>query len=51
MTDVESVSAGGWHTMILKKDNTLWGTGNNDYGQLGDSTTIERYVPVQTLFY
>ena len=34
MTDVASVSAGWWHTAILKKDGSLWMCGSNIYGQL-----------------
>ncbi len=47
MTEVASVSAGSNHTMILKKDDTLWGTGFNFVGQLGDDTTTNRLNPIQ----
>ncbi len=47
MTDVDKVSAGGDHTMILKKNGDLWAVGLNDHGQLGDGTTTERWTPVQ----
>ncbi|AEC03050.1 fimbrillin family protein [Parasphaerochaeta coccoides] len=47
MTDVKAVSAGYYHTLILKNDETLWATGQNTYGQLGDSTTTTRTTPVQ----
>jgi alpha-tubulin suppressor-like RCC1 family protein len=33
--NVKSVSCGVSHTLILKNDNTLWGSGNNDEGELG----------------
>ncbi|AEC01563.1 fimbrillin family protein [Parasphaerochaeta coccoides] len=46
-SDVEAVSAGSYHTMILKKDGTLWATGRNYDGQLGDGTTTSRTTPVQ----
>jgi len=46
---VISVAAEGYHTMILKTDGTLWATGNNYYGQLGDGTTVNRYTPVQIM--
>jgi len=40
----------GWHhTMILKADGTLWATGMNEYGQLGDGTTTDRSTPVQAV--
>ncbi|AEC02951.1 fimbrillin family protein [Parasphaerochaeta coccoides] len=44
---VKSVSAGGYHTMILKTDGTLWATGNNEYGQLGVGDTTNRSTPEQ----
>ncbi|AEC02592.1 fimbrillin family protein [Parasphaerochaeta coccoides] len=47
MTDVAAVAAGENHTMILKKDGTLWATGYNGEGQLGDGTTTDRSTPVQ----
>ncbi|AEC03000.1 fimbrillin family protein [Parasphaerochaeta coccoides] len=50
-SDVKDVSAGYGHTMILKKDGTLWATGDNEYGQLGDgSTNINSNTPVPVIF-
>ncbi|AEC02213.1 fimbrillin family protein [Parasphaerochaeta coccoides] len=49
MTDVAAVSAGWFHTMILKKDGTLWATGSNSSGQLGDGTTTTRTTPKQVM--
>ena len=43
----QSVSAGSSHTTFVKTDGTLWVTGLNDYGQLGDGTTTSRVAPVQ----
>ena len=31
-----------WHSLILKNDGTLWGTGQNAYGQLGLGDTTDR---------
>jgi len=47
--NVKQVSAGLWHTMILKTDGTLWACGNNQYGQLGDGTTEDRAIPVKMM--
>lgn len=40
----------GLHTNFIKKDGSLWGSGNNSKGQLGDGTTTDQYSPVQALF-
>lgn len=40
-------SAGNFHTLFVKPDGTLWGTGANNYGQLGDGSTTARLSPVQ----
>lgn len=44
---VTMVAGGTDHTLDLKQDGTVWAWGNNDYGQLGDGTTLDRYTPVQ----
>ena len=33
--NIKSICCGDSHTIILKNDGTLWGCGNNNYGQLG----------------
>ena len=43
--------AGGWvHTMVVKQDGSLWATGANYFGQLGDGTTTDKksFVKVMT---
>jgi len=42
-----SSAAGNSHSLILKNDGTVWGWGNNLYGQVGDGTLAQRGVPVQ----
>jgi alpha-tubulin suppressor-like RCC1 family protein len=37
---VTMVAAGGDHTLALKQDGTVWSWGNNNYGKLGDGTTV-----------
>ncbi len=39
MKNVVDIAAGANHTMVLKKDGTVWETGYNSKGQLGDGTT------------
>jgi alpha-tubulin suppressor-like RCC1 family protein len=48
-TDWKSVACGGGHTVAIKTNGTLWTWGDNEYGQLGDSTTVNRMSPVQTI--
>ncbi len=47
ITDAIGVAAGGGHTLMLRKDGTVWAWGNNRFGQLGDGTNEDRYSPVQ----
>ena len=42
-----AVSGGGWHSLALKGDGTVWAWGRNDWGQLGDGTDSNRLTPVQ----
>lgn len=47
VTDVHTASG---HTLMLRDDGTLWATGNNGKGELGDGTTTLRLsvVPVSS---
>lgn len=42
-----TIAAGSDHTVQVRADGTLWAWGNNNAGQLGDGTTINRALPVQ----
>jgi alpha-tubulin suppressor-like RCC1 family protein len=54
-TPLQIGSASNWgmvattqlHALALKTDGTLWASGWNDQGQLGDGTTINRYTHVK----
>jgi hypothetical protein len=37
------------HSMAVKKDGSLWAWGINDYGQIGDGTWLDRYLPVKIM--
>jgi alpha-tubulin suppressor-like RCC1 family protein len=41
------VAAGKDFTITLRSDGTLWASGSNDFGQLGDGTVLQRNSPVQ----
>ncbi len=56
LTDIIGITAGGnsiasenGHTIALKSDGTVWAWGFNEYGQLGDGTTIRSTTPVQVI--
>ena len=40
--DIKSVYCGGYYTIILKNDGTLWSCGHNNYGELGLGDTTNR---------
>ena len=37
-SNVTAIAAGGYHSLFLKSDGSLWAMGDNQYGQLGDGT-------------
>jgi alpha-tubulin suppressor-like RCC1 family protein len=42
---VKAVAASGYHTVVIKQDNSLWVWGLNGNGELGDGTTTDRLTP------
>jgi len=48
-TNWKQVAGGGYHTAAIKTDGTLWTWGQNNYGQLGDNTSVFKSSPVQTI--
>ena len=49
-SDWQSISAGIFHTVAMKKDGSIRGWGYNVNGQLGDGTTTNRNTPVPVIF-
>jgi len=43
-TDWVQVACGDYYSMAIKSDGTLWGTGNNDQGQLGLGDNTDRNI-------
>jgi len=41
------ISAGSSHTAAITMSNELWVWGNNNSGQLGDGTSMRRYLPIR----
>ena len=42
-----NLAAGHFHSLALKKDGTVWTWGFNEWGTLGDGTTVNRLTPVR----
>jgi len=47
ITDATAISAGDAHSIVLKRDGTVWGCGINSNGQLGIGTATSQALPVQ----
>jgi alpha-tubulin suppressor-like RCC1 family protein len=45
---VVAVAAGAYHTLALTSTGTLYVWGDNAYGQVGDASTTDRKLPVQS---
>jgi len=46
---VVDVNSGFFTTMVIKQDGSLWATGYNNYGQLGDGTKVDKKVFVKVI--
>jgi alpha-tubulin suppressor-like RCC1 family protein len=44
---VTAIAAGGYHSLLIKGDGTLWAMGLNYYGELGDKSINNSYAPEQ----
>ena len=43
---IVQIAAGGYHSLALFSDGSLYAWGDNEYGQLGDGTNTNRNIPV-----
>jgi alpha-tubulin suppressor-like RCC1 family protein len=43
----KAITVKGHHTVAIKTDGTLWAWGYNQYGQLGDGTTLDKNLPTK----
>jgi len=48
---VTSISAGGIHTIVLTSTGRIVAWGYNGYGQLGDSTNVDKIIPKDTSYF
>jgi alpha-tubulin suppressor-like RCC1 family protein len=49
LTGVTAITAGWYHSMALKNDESVLTWGNNANGQLGDGTLLNRLTPIKVL--
>ncbi len=47
LAGIVKINAGQNYSLFVKGDGTAWAVGDNDYGQLGDGTSADKYAPVQ----
>ena len=45
----QAVAAGVDHSMVLRRDGSVWAAGGNNYGQIGDASTTSKASFVQIL--
>ncbi|MDD3824051.1 MAG: hypothetical protein PHN93_09925 [Sphaerochaetaceae bacterium] len=46
---IEDFDAGGWHSMAIRSNGSLWAAGNNEKGQLGIRDTSKHFQPIEVL--
>ena len=46
-----AVGAGHAHSILVKEDGSVWTTGHNAHGQLGDGTTTDQHSFVEVEFH
>src|SRR3990172_5040014 len=43
----QTIAGGGAHSLSICTDSTAWAWGSNGFGQLGNGTNTDSYVPIQ----
>ena len=46
---IKDIALGRHHSAAIAADGSLWTWGRNEFGQLGDGTTTDRYSPVKVM--
>eukprot|EP01124_Arcella_intermedia_P006400 TRINITY_DN13765_c0_g1_i1.p1 TRINITY_DN13765_c0_g1~~TRINITY_DN13765_c0_g1_i1.p1 ORF type:complete len:404 (+),score=58.38 TRINITY_DN13765_c0_g1_i1:50-1213(+) len=49
--NIDQISCGGYHTMVLLRDGSLYCLGNNLYGQLGNGSRESEAVPIRIDYF
>ncbi|MGH9184204.1 MAG: hypothetical protein ACRD0U_00045 [Acidimicrobiales bacterium] len=44
-SDIAGIDCGYEHNLALRSDGTVWTSGDNEFGQLGDGTSTDRSSP------
>jgi len=47
ISNIADIAAGGSHSLLLKKDGSVWSWGRNDAGQLGLGNTLNQNFPIK----
>lgn len=47
LSGVTAVDVGGWHSLALREDGTVWSWGHGHQGQLGDGTNADHRLPAE----
>lgn len=45
VSGITAITGGGYHSLFLKNDGTVWACGGNNNGGLGDGTTVNKSTP------
>ena len=46
---MKAIDGGTTHSMVLKQDGSVWATGSNDKGQLGDGSATSSHIFVKVI--